>query len=279
MNKLGAYFWTILLKLAYYLTVIGGRGLAYIIYLLLSRILRYRVKVIDHNLLLTGLADGSTLSLYRQSYYRQLATYVVEIIYCLHAPADVLLRRVNFTNVYVLEKMLSSGKSVIVMASHYGNWEWVNVLLKTQFNHPVVAVYKPLSDKGLDEVMYRCRARFGVELASMGEVIKHIKTHKEATVYLLISDQSPAKPEPVDSVTSFFGVDTHFFSGPKKLSTRFDMGVFYQAIRPTAAGFDVSFLELNAAELPAPYAKSLEADIRIAPQYWLWSHNRWKHNT
>ena len=36
--------------------------------------------------------------------------------------------------------------------------------------------------------------------------------------------------------------------------------------------------ELIENQLTEAFVRSLECDIKAVPEYWLWSHNRWKRN-
>ena len=258
--------------------MVFGSVMPKILYWFLSRLVHYRRRVIDDNLLNAGIANLENVVVIRNAYYKQLANYVVESVYGLYAPFAKLEQKIRFINIGLLESFLADGRNVIIVASHFGNWEWAVPMLAKVSKYPVVGVYKPISDKALDAVMLERRSRFGLIMASMGEVVRHIKTSKVATAYVLIADQSPAQADPA-CMADFFGIPTYFVSGPQKLSNRFDMVVLNQTIKPVSGGYEVVFTALNAADLPEVYAQSLESDIRAQPAYWLWSHKRWKLNT
>jgi len=248
------------------------------LYWFFSRVIHYRRSVIDQNLLKAGIANLENVVALRNAYYKQLANYVVESVYGLYATFIKLNFKLRFTNIEFLESFLAEGRNVIIVASHFGNWEWAVPMLAKVSKFPVVGVYKPISDKALDAVMLRRRSRFGLIMASMGEVVRHIKTSKGATAYVLIADQSPAQADPA-CMADFFSIPTYFVSGPQKLSNRFDMVVLNQTIKPVSGGYEVFFTSLDRSKLPEVYAQSLESDIRRQPAYWLWSHKRWKLNT
>jgi len=69
------------------------------------------------------------------------------------------------------------------------------------------------------------------------------------------------------------------------LAKRYNTAVLYYEIRRVKRGYyeaDVTLITENAAEtgemeITNRHVQLLEETIRRNPQYWLWSHRRWKH--
>ena len=59
-------------------------------------------------------------------FYRHFCDYFFETIKLLHISDDEMRRRMQFVNAELLESTLNSGRSVIMMLGHYGNWEYIS---------------------------------------------------------------------------------------------------------------------------------------------------------
>ncbi len=83
----------------------------------------------------------------------------------------------------------------------------------------------------------------------------------------------------------FLNQETPFFSGPEKIAHKTNQPVFFHHTRKLARGkYEIILTELIGEpnkEKPETtllrYIDKMEAIIREQPEYWLWSHRRWKH--
>jgi len=81
------------------------------------------------------------------------------------------------------------------------------------------------------------------------------------------------------------GQETGWNTGPEKLAIKYDHAVLFGYSKSVKRGyFEVEFKPIieNASqatngEITDTYAGILEDLIKTEPQYWLWSHKRWKH--
>lgn len=270
------YVWKAALYLAYTVVAAGGIALKAVLAFVLSDVLGYRKKVILANLELAGF--GNEKKEIAKANYKILATYLTEIVYGMFASYESLAEKLKYQGLGEIQKAIDNGKHVILLGSHFGNWEWASILLARRLDCRVTAVYKPLSNKALDRLMYERRNRFGIDLASMAEIVRHIRESKSPGVYMLVSDQSPAIIEG-SIAADLFGVKTYFFAGPEKISQKYGMAVMYQQIVPQEkGGYKVNFIPMEGDNITEKYATMLEKDILQWPEYWLWSHKRWKLN-
>ena len=101
---------------------------------------------------------------------------------------------------------------------------------------------------------------------------------------LILSDQSP-KLGAFKQRDNFMGIDVPVFTGTEELAKRLDFAALYLKVRKVKRGYySVSFVVL--AENPKEYEDfqitrlfldEIEKQIHEAPEYYLWSHKRWKH--
>jgi KDO2-lipid IV(A) lauroyltransferase len=104
------------------------------------------------------------------------------------------------------------------------------------------------------------------------------------TTLCFLADQSPTR-DSVPHWTTFLNQDTAVFTGIEKLAKRYNTAVLFYEIRRVKRGYyeiDVTMITENAVEtadmeITEKHVRLLEQTIRRNPQYWLWSHRRWKN--
>lgn len=189
----------------------------------------------------------------------------------------------TYLNISELEERCKNNNGLILMASHYGNWELACINLPNHTSIPCYGVYKPLKNKSLDKEMIKLRSRFGLNLIPMNSIARSISTHTNQNtpaIYILIADQNPRS---ISSViwSNFLGIKTAFSNGLVKLSNKYTLGVAYMKIIPgdNFYNYEIEFeypsLE-DKEDLIQWYSNRLENQINKEPYYWLWSHKRWK---
>ncbi|MDR0295975.1 MAG: lysophospholipid acyltransferase family protein [Prevotellaceae bacterium] len=254
-----------------------------IFYFIIRYLIRYRKSVIYINLSRSFPEKSyAEIKLLAKQFYRYFADLFFENIYMLGTSKKRMMKTVSFNNVELLENYCKEGKSVVILTGHYGNWEYM-ALIAGLFNF--MFAYK--EQKGaFDSLMKRLRTRFSNSgiIIPMQHLMRYMLTHREEQrVYVFIADQSPTDKS--KCWTSFLRQDTNFFSGAEKMATHLDLPVVYvELLRKKRAAYHFNFTsiceqpkELPDHEITLRFAKLLEEAIKRQPQYWLWSHKRWKH--
>ncbi|MDR2172743.1 MAG: hypothetical protein LBE32_00795 [Burkholderiales bacterium] len=219
-------------------------------------------------------------------HYRNLGRVLAEALWGLHADAEKLRPRVVLENPEAIKPYADRGKSVLLMAGHFCNWEWMILSAGLYLPIPTAAVYKQQRNEGVDLFLRNARTRFG------GTVIPHkifakevIERRNEINAYALVADQTPLKSAN-KHWTHFLNQDTAFFVGTDKLAKILEAPVFFVVMRRIRRGYYAIRLELIAeppygrgdgTEIIDCYAKVLEREIRESPEDWLWIHNKWKY--
>ena len=130
------------------------------------------------------------------------------------------------------------------------------------------------------------RNRMGSHSIAMSETLRWLIDHQrrgEATIVGYISDQVPLWQN-IHHWLTFFNQDTPVFTGVERIARKYNQAVFYVDVQRLSRGHyqaEFQLITRDAASMPDhaitdEYFRRLEATIRRAPQYWLWSHNRWK---
>ena len=256
-----------------------------IVYFLMYYVFGYRKKVVWNNLKKTFPEKSeSELKKITKGFYKNLSDITVESIKGLSMSKKTLLKRYKVLNPEILDKYYNQNKSVIAVASHYANWEWGVLCLSLQFKHKSVGLYKPLSNKYIDNSMKESRAAWGMNLLSIYETSKYIEIkNTEPSIYFMVSDQSPSIVEKAYWI-NFLNQDTACLHGVENYAKKFDLPVVYGHVNRVKRGYyelSVSLVESNPketaeGEITKAYMKILEDYILNKPENWLWSHNRWK---
>jgi Kdo2-lipid IVA lauroyltransferase/acyltransferase len=260
-------------------------GIASVLGWLTFRLYPYRERVVRENL---GKAfpdfDEPQLRDVIRRYYLGFAQMLVEIVKSVSMPPEEIVRRVRVVNLAAPRALLAQGQSVLLVAAHQCNWEWMLLALSLELGYPVDAGYKPLVDNWAEREMKKLRTRFGSRLVPAKELLADIiKRHGTARAVAMVADQEPTTSEH-KYWTRFLNRDTAFYMGAEEITRVTRYPVFFIAMRRTARGFyEMEFVPLaTAAEnLPAGtlterYARLVEQQIRAAPPDWPWSHKRWK---
>jgi len=273
----------LLSKLPFFVLYLFSDLLSFIAFYLI----RYRKKVVFDNLS-KSFPEKSDREIKKiaRSFYTNLSDVIVEMIKSLSLGLDDIQERVIFNNKEVLNDQFNQGRSVFCMAAHMGNWEWILYGFHVNFNHPVDAVYKPLTNKKIDKLMYENRSRFGCtpipKKNSAKEIIK--RSREVVRAIALVADQVPLRSEE-KYWTQFLNRETAFFVGTEALARLTNNAVACFAIRRVKRGFyEVdSFLigeppyEKGSHEVIEKYARKMEEYIKRYSSDWLWSHKRWKY--
>jgi len=255
------------------------------LYLVLYKTFQYRKKVVRTNLM-NSFPDKSVKEIksVEQKFYSHFCDLVIESIRLFSISEKELAQRNKIVNAEVLDQFCDSGRSVIIVAGHYNNWEMAATILGTQVKHHLVGIYTPMSNKFFDNKFLKSRQRFGLEMISKKLVKEEFEENKQLlTGTLFATDQSPTYSKRVHW-TSFLNQTTPVFLGAERFSREYDLPVIYGYLRKTRRGYyelEVRVLENDPAktqdgEITEKHTRWLERQVKETPQYWLWTHKRWK---
>ena len=260
-------------------------GLASFFGWLTFRFFPYREQLVRESLAKAFPAfDEQQLREVMRRYYLGFAQMLMEIIKSVRMPADELRRRVRILNLEAPRALLAQGESVLLVAAHQCNWEWMLLALSIELGYPVDAAYKPLVNDWAEREMKKVRTRFGSRLVPARELLPDIlKRRGVVRAVAMVADQEPTTSEH-KYWTHFLGRDTAFYMGPEEIARVTRLPVFFIAMRRIARGYyEMEFQPLAAGGAVGPtgslterYARMVEQQIHAAPPDWPWSHKRWK---
>jgi KDO2-lipid IV(A) lauroyltransferase len=253
---------------------------------LLQYVVRYRKQVIEKNLII---AFPKKSALERKKiatkFYQNFTDSFIETIKLISISTAEFEKRFT-SNVDVLNKLHETGQAVQIMAGHFFNWEFANWGVAKYGNYPFIAVYMPLSNPYINNIVLKMRERFG----SIMIPATQFKTqfHKYATqgnyAMALAADQNPGNPMSAFWV-NFLGRRTPFVKGPEKGAKLNNTAQVFAYFYSTKRGYYHLQYEVMTTspnyfkdgQLTALYVKILEEKIKQNPANYLWSHKRWKY--
>lgn len=263
--------------------------LAWLLYVLVAHVFHYRRRVIRRNLAnaFPEKTDAERRKLELQ-FYRFFCDYIAESVKFATMSRRNVMKRMVFHGADEMVEILASGQDVALMLGHYGNWEWVTSLALWMkdpdcgYGH----IYHPLENQVFNRLFLSMRNRLGSQSVAMNDTLRFIHRHHSqghCTEIGYISDQVPTWLN-IHHWLTFLNQETPVFTGVERIARKYDQAVVYVDVKRVKRGYYEATFKVITRDPKAmdefaitdAYFKMLEATIRREPQYWLWSHNRWK---
>ena len=257
-----------------------------IFYIVVFYIVGYRKKVVHSNLK-NAFPEKSNDDINRISkkYYHHLCDLFLESIKMHDMKKRDYEKRMVMNNMHLLAPYFEKGKSVVVLTMHYNNWEWSNSF-PLHVKHKILGVYKPLHNRQFDKFINDSRRNMGAEMIPNSQTFRRIinaEKKNEPVFIWLAGDQTP--PPSQKFWFRFLNQEAVFYPGPAYISKRYNYPVFFQKIEKIGRGKYQTSLELlfenpaevSEVEIMKMYIHKMENMIMENPEYYLWSHKRWKH--
>jgi KDO2-lipid IV(A) lauroyltransferase len=256
-------------------------------FIIVYRIIGYRKKTVRENmaLTLTHLSDEERL-IVEKKFYHHLCDIFLEMIKTMSISKAEISKRYVFKNVEVYKEMENKEKSIALMCAHYASYEWA-VSLNFHSHFKSFGIYKQIKNPHFDKLVHSIRSKFKANLITTKETIPTIINNNNNNIlstYGFASDQSP-KENSAYHWTKFMGIEVPVHTGAEMLAKRYNMNVVFLKTKKIKRGYyegSIEILSENASEVPNyeitdQFLKLVEQQIYEAPEYYLWTHKRWKH--
>jgi len=256
-------------------------------FIILYYITRYRRNVVRMNLInaFPGKTEKELKSI-EVRFYKHFTDIIVEVLKMFSlSPKQKLARcKMDDQSLELLDDLYSRGKSAILVMGHYGNWEYYPFRIPSGTDHQPYAIYHPIRNPFIDRALSAMRTRTGCKLYTMAGAAKGmIANQDKITLTLFLADQSPSTKGAY--WMKFMNQDTPVFNGSEKIAQKLGMAVIYGSVKQMKRGryiFNAKLICEDASktqpgEITESHVRLLEEDIRKAPEFWLWTHRRWKH--
>ena len=257
------------------------------LYFMMYRVFKYRIKVVLDNLN-NSFPEKSEKEIQKiaKLFYKNFCDQMIESLKSFSISKKELEKRTKFLNPELLEKYFNQGKSVVLAASHYGNWEWSGTLLGSKTSLKVLGAYSPLKNQFFDRKIKSSRSQFGSILLSSKEIGRVIEENRNTPSLIgLIADQSPSNYRKSYWI-NFLNQPTPVFTGPEKTALKYNLPVVFAKVEKIKRGYYSLEFEVvrdnenvlnEIGDITRVHSKLLEKCIKDKPELWLWSHRRWKN--
>ncbi len=259
-----------------------------VLFFLLQYVIKYRRNVILGNLQ-HAFPEKSVqeINSIARKFYRHLCDLMLETVKMHGMSKSQISKHIKFEGVEAFEQHYNNNRSMIVLGMHHNNWEWGSAF-QLEINHQIISLYNPVrGNRAMEKFILDSREKWGVKCVpvhkSARKVLEFSKLGKP-TVLWLGADQSP--PATSKFWTIFLNREAPFFSGPEKVAAKTNQPVFFHHTKKVGRGKYTVLLtplveqpaEVEPKEILLKYIRKMEEVIQDEPEYYLWSHRRWKHN-
>ena len=255
------------------------------LFFIFYRIIGYRKEVVFTNLK-NSFPDKTNkeLKIIMCDFFKHFCDLIMEGVKGFTISESQLRKRLVVLNPEFSNQYADKGKSIIFVGGHYNNWEMCAQAFAMYSNHKCIGIYKPLSNAFLNQKISESRSKYGMHLISMKQTKRSFEEKTKAKAIVFGSDQNPSNPKRAYWM-EFLNQDTAVLFGVERYAKEYDWPVVYVSIKKVKRGYyevEYSLITENPTTEPygkitEDYTKRIEKDIINLPQYWLWTHRRWKH--
>lgn len=221
-----------------------------------------------------------------RKFYHHLCDIMVESLKAFSISKELAQKRMVDRNIEVVNQFKKTGKHVVMVGGHYGNWELFAITIGMALDYKAIALFTPLKDKFMNEKITTSRSKYGLEMLAI-KSIKSKLSDINRDLYTIIfgADQSPRKTQRAYWM-KFLNQETGVQYGTEKFAKEFDAVVVFANIYKVKRGYyEVEYTPICEDALNSEYGfitkthtRMLEEIIVQQPEYWLWTHKRWKHS-
>jgi KDO2-lipid IV(A) lauroyltransferase len=250
-------------------------------------IIGYRKKMVLDNLKIAfPEKSGKELKSIRRKFYRHFVDVFMEMIKSFTISKKTLAKHYKYTNIELFDELYKDGKSIVLVGSHYANWEWI-IGLSAHVKYKSYAAFTRVNNKYFNKKVLHSREKFGAKFIKTSSIISTMdKNNKEniQSLYGLLSDQSPQLKK-THYWSEFFGVKVPIHTGAEMLAKKYNMNVVYIHTKKVKRGYYETTFELitddvkkySNYELSDVFLRKIEQQILQKPEHYFWTHNRFKH--
>ena len=261
-------------------------GFSDLVCFLVYHLIGYRKKVVRDNLeLVFPTKSKQEINRIEKKFYTHMCDMFLEMVKTMNLSKDEVKKRYDVINIETLQKVLQT-KSVLVVCSHYANWEW-NVSINNYVDAKGYAVYQKIGNKYFDAFIKKVRARWNTTLITQRETVKTVIGNHKNNIragYGMVSDQSPQWHR-AQYWSEFMGIKVPIFNGTEIMARKMDLAVVFLKVSKVKRGYyKAEFIPITMAggsteknEITDQFLRLTENQIREAPEFYFWTHKRWKH--
>ena len=258
------------------------------IYMILYKMLGYRVKIVRKNLIESfPEKNEKELREIERKFYDRLCDYFVELLKAMTMSDKEIRKRMVFKGTEIIEQCIADEQSIALYVGHTFNWEWITSLpFRVSDKLHCGQLYHALENPTFNKILLHQRQRWGSECIALADILRKTidyKRKKQLTIIGYIGDQVPHWNN-IHHWCWFLNHDTPVMTGTERIAIKNNQALLFLEMTQKKRGYyEAEFKlitrspkQLKDFEATDIYFQMLEANIRRQPELWLWSHNRWK---
>ncbi len=230
---------------------------------------------------LPNISKNELISIYN-SMWENYGRVFAEYVFMKKFRNDQLTKNISIEGKEILQEIIIKNQKVIFISGHFSNFELMAMQIE-KMGVKVAAIYRPLNNLYLNSIMEKIRKKYICKhqiKKGVGGLKELIKLNKEGFSTALMIDQRVSQ----GIKSSFFNQEAYTTTIPAQLVKKFGMSVVpifierFDEIKFKMTVYKpLSFEENESIEnITNKLNRILEKMILKNPNYWIWSHNRWK---
>lgn len=264
----------------------AGKHAADFLCFLISKILRYRRKVILSNL---KRVYGDDLPAPKEKLLHEIYknfTYLwMEFLQIGRLRREEIDQHINMHGIELVDAALKEGRGLIFMSGHYGNFEWIGQYFSMK-GYAVSGIAKRQSNPYVNKLVEDIRSINGVKFIYTKKAMRDgLSLLARNEILAIVADQDGRKR---GVFIDFLGQPSSTPAGPAVfhlrsgapilmvISVRKAYGEFDAFIEPIYAGEPQAETDELVHLITQKHGSVLEKWIRKYPEQWFWTHKRWK---
>jgi len=197
-----------------------------------------------------------------------------------------ILARTRINHAENLERALEKGRGVIVFSAHFGNWEWIPLVLRDRLGRDIHSIARPMDNPLIENKVREFREAAGSRViykqGSLRTILKRLAGN--GIVYLLI-DQNTVPREGV--FVDFFATQAATVTTVAQLVLKKNIPAVPVFLHYEGDAIVVDVLpeiefppagrdSAAVTGLTQKLTRLIEEQVRRFPEQWFWFHDRWK---
>ena len=224
-----------------------------------------------------------------RKFYHWFCDYFFEAIKLLSISNRELNRRLHVLNPEVHEQWFLKGRNNAAFLGHYCNWEWLSRVGKDMNQERrLCLIYDPLHSKPFDNLFLKIRTYppTGVPTPKR-DILRQLLEWKRQGIFSMsgyIADQAP-KWQNIHLWIPFLNhPHSPVFTGAERITRKMNNVIYYAKMsRPRRGYYEMEYVlitddpnSMAEGDITRRFFHLLEESIRNRPEFYLWTHNRWK---
>ncbi|MBS9774481.1 MAG: lysophospholipid acyltransferase family protein [Tenacibaculum sp.] len=257
------------------------------LFVLVYYVVGYRKKVVISNIkTVFPEKNEKEVKLIAKKFFQHFTDLIVESVKFFSISEKEIKKRYTYKNINVINDLAEKGKSIMLMGGHYNNWEW-SLGLPLHAKISCYGTYKKIQNPYFEKVLADSRSRFGYDGVITSLFIKNIEKRSKEDVqslYFMLGDQSPQLKK-TRYWSNFLNQFVPVFVGGEFLAKKHNLSVVNMNVTKVKRGYyEVDFKLITDEpssykdyEITEEYLRLTEEYVYKNPEYYLWSHRRFKH--